>query len=332
MRMRGTWYIVPTPFDAEGELDLASLRRLVEATIALGRRRPDRDGGDGRARRADRGRARGGAPDASSRRAPGGCRSPSVAPTAALCDRARADRPGPRHGRGAAMVAAPPAPAQRRPAAGLFPPGRDRRPAPGHPGRAAATGVLIPVSTLLAAAEASGSRTMKIEDPPTPAKIGRVLAAEPELDVFGGLGGVSALGELRRGACGTMTGFAYPEILRASSRAHRGRPSQGGGPALRPLPAADPVRGAAGRRPGHPQGGPPPAGGDRDPSDPRPRRRPSTRSRSKSSTTCSTDWRSCPARAGSYRPERPMVVQGRATGGLVSGPQWRGLRQPSRLR
>ncbi len=56
---------------------------------------------------------------------------------------------------------------------------------------------------------------MKIEDPPTPAKIGRILAGRPDLDVFGGLGGVSALGELRRGACGTMTGFAYPEILRA---------------------------------------------------------------------------------------------------------------------
>jgi 4-hydroxy-tetrahydrodipicolinate synthase len=78
-----------------------------------------------------------------------------------------------------------------------------------------ATGVLIPVSVLVAAATASGSRTMKIEDPPTPPKIGRLLAGNPDLDIFGGLGGVSALGELRRGACGTMTGFAYPEILRA---------------------------------------------------------------------------------------------------------------------
>ena len=77
-----------------------------------------------------------------------------------------------------------------------------------------ATGVVIPVSILLAAALASGSRTMKIEDPPTPPKIGRLLAGDAELDIFGGLGGVSALGELRRGACGTMTGFAYPEILR----------------------------------------------------------------------------------------------------------------------
>ncbi len=66
---------------------------------------------------------------------------------------------------------------------------------------------------------------MKIEDPPTPPKIGRLLAGDPELDVFGGLGGVSALGELRRGACGTMTGFAYPEILRADPRTQSRRPA-----------------------------------------------------------------------------------------------------------
>jgi 4-hydroxy-tetrahydrodipicolinate synthase len=31
--------------------------------------------------------------------------------------------------------------------------------------------------------------------------------------VFGGLGGAMFLDELRRGAAGTMTGFAFPEIL-----------------------------------------------------------------------------------------------------------------------
>ncbi|HYT29954.1 MAG TPA: dihydrodipicolinate synthase family protein, partial [Actinomycetota bacterium] len=46
-------------------------------------------------------------------------------------------------------------------------------------------------------------------------KIARLLEGDPGLDVFGGLGGASALGELRRGACGTMTGFAFPEVLRA---------------------------------------------------------------------------------------------------------------------
>jgi 4-hydroxy-tetrahydrodipicolinate synthase len=56
---------------------------------------------------------------------------------------------------------------------------------------------------------------IKLEDAPTPPKISRLLAQVPDLTVYGGLGGVSAYAELERGAAGTMTGFAYPEILRA---------------------------------------------------------------------------------------------------------------------
>ena len=82
----------------------------------------------------------------------------------------------------------------------------------------AATGVIMSVSDLVTCLEASGSRTVKLEDPPTPSKISRVLSVDPGLDVFGGLGGTSALNELRRGACGTMTGFAFPEILAAIRR------------------------------------------------------------------------------------------------------------------
>jgi len=33
------------------------------------------------------------------------------------------------------------------------------------------------------------------------------------MGIFGGLGGTFLYEELKRGACGTMTGFAYPEIL-----------------------------------------------------------------------------------------------------------------------
>ena len=44
-------------------------------------------------------------------------------------------------------------------------------------------------------------------------KIGRLLAANPEVAVFGGLGGAMFLEELRCGAAGTMTGFSYPEVL-----------------------------------------------------------------------------------------------------------------------
>jgi 4-hydroxy-tetrahydrodipicolinate synthase len=82
--------------------------------------------------------------------------------------------------------------------------------------------VTMPVSVILRCLDASGARAVKLEDPPTPPKIAALLAAEPGLSVFGGLGGVAALSELRRGACGTMTGFAYPEILGAVRRATEG--------------------------------------------------------------------------------------------------------------
>ena len=55
---------------------------------------------------------------------------------------------------------------------------------------------------------------LKLEDPPTPPKVTAIKnLTEGKMGIFGGLGGVFLLEELKRGACGTMTGFAYPEIL-----------------------------------------------------------------------------------------------------------------------
>jgi 4-hydroxy-tetrahydrodipicolinate synthase len=214
VRLRGTWYIVPTPFSSDGALDLASLGRLVDAAVAWGvdgltvmgvMAEPGALSADERAAalRTLFGASAGRLPIAV------GCSGAALATTLELIGQAR------ELGASAAMVAAPPLFRNvdqlpeywRQVAGGGLPLVIQDEPN--------ATGVVIPVSILLAAAAASGSRTMKIEDPPTPAKIGRLLAGNSELDIFGGLGGVSALGELRRGACGTMTGFAYPEILRA---------------------------------------------------------------------------------------------------------------------
>jgi 4-hydroxy-tetrahydrodipicolinate synthase len=61
--------------------------------------------------------------------------------------------------------------------------------------------------------EAPNLRVVKLEEEPTAPKVGRLLAANPNLRVLGGLGGEMLLEELRRGAVGTMTGFGYPEIL-----------------------------------------------------------------------------------------------------------------------
>jgi 4-hydroxy-tetrahydrodipicolinate synthase len=67
------------------------------------------------------------------------------------------------------------------------------------------------------------ARTIKLEDPPTPLKIAKILQAAQGLDVsiFGGLGGVFLLEELMAGASGAMTGFAYPEILVEIVKAYR---------------------------------------------------------------------------------------------------------------
>jgi len=66
-----------------------------------------------------------------------------------------------------------------------------------------------------------GITTIKLEDPPTPQRIAQTLALieRDDATILGALGGIYYLDELRRGASGTMTGFAYPEVLVAIWRA-----------------------------------------------------------------------------------------------------------------
>lgn len=80
-----------------------------------------------------------------------------------------------------------------------------------HP---ASSGVYMSVEFIARLAEEAPScRFLKLEDEPAPIKVSQVLAANPQVAVFGGLGGMMFLEELRHGAIGTMTGFAFPEIL-----------------------------------------------------------------------------------------------------------------------
>ena len=60
-----------------------------------------------------------------------------------------------------------------------------------------------------------GVHMIKMEEPPVGPKISRIreLAGDDAMKIFGGLGGMFFLEELQRGAVGTMTGFAYPEVL-----------------------------------------------------------------------------------------------------------------------
>jgi 4-hydroxy-tetrahydrodipicolinate synthase len=65
------------------------------------------------------------------------------------------------------------------------------------------------------AREVPAAGTIKLEDPPTPFKTSRIreLSQGMDIGIFGGLGGVFLLEELMAGATGAMTGFAFPEIL-----------------------------------------------------------------------------------------------------------------------
>jgi 4-hydroxy-tetrahydrodipicolinate synthase len=223
----GTWFVVPTPFDANGELDVASQRTLVDAAIEWGV--------DGLTvmgvmsevtslSDAERQQALEAIVSSTAGRVPiaVGCSAASpyivrkYLAAAAHLDVA------------AAMVSAPPLlrnvdllPRFYESISGVLPIVVQDEPA--------ATGVLIPNSVLLECLDAADSRVVKLEDPPTPPKIAALLKANPGLSVFGGLGGVSAYSELRRGACGTMTGFAFPEVLKAMREAMQAGDNARGG-------------------------------------------------------------------------------------------------------
>ena len=64
--------------------------------------------------------------------------------------------------------------------------------------------------------ELAAIQAVKLEEPPTLPKITRLRALfTRQVAIFGGLGGCYFFEELSRGADGAMTGFPYPEALRA---------------------------------------------------------------------------------------------------------------------
>jgi 4-hydroxy-tetrahydrodipicolinate synthase len=211
--LRGTWFVLPTPFGEDGSVDLPSQRRLVDAAADWGV-----DGltalgvtsEAGELAPEERTAALDAVAEANDGRLPlvVGCSAGDAGAVTALMEEAAT------RGATAAMVAAPPGasdPDRVREFFGRLGDGGLPVVVQDEP---AATGVGLSVEALLGCVGAAGAGTVKLEDPPTPPKIARLLAVEPELRVFGGLGGVAALAELRAGACGTMTGFAFPEVLR----------------------------------------------------------------------------------------------------------------------
>lgn len=83
-------------------------------------------------------------------------------------------------------------------------------------------GVLMSPDMLARLAEQiPNARYLKLEDPPLMQKIGDIRERTDQFQIFGGLGGMFLLEELGRGASGTMTGFAFSEILVAVFEAFR---------------------------------------------------------------------------------------------------------------
>ena len=79
--------------------------------------------------------------------------------------------------------------------------------------------IMSPDMLAILAERIPNARYLKLEDPPLMEKIGAIRARTDKCEIFGGLGGMFLLEELRRGASGTMTGFAFTEILVAVFKA-----------------------------------------------------------------------------------------------------------------
>ena len=213
--MQGIYNIVPTPFDETGAVDEASLARLVEFVIATGV-----DGltvlgflGEaGKLSETERATVVEVCVATAAGRVPVvvGATAPATDPGVAFARDAVA--------RGAAgLLVAPPRLARPNEAtvrrhyetlAGAvdvpivvqdFPAG---------------SGVFMSPEFIGGLAEAIPScRWLKLEDDPTIQKVSAILAVNPAIGIFGGLGGNFMLEELQRGAIGMMTGFGFPEIL-----------------------------------------------------------------------------------------------------------------------
>ena len=83
-------------------------------------------------------------------------------------------------------------------------------------------GVIMSADLLVTLAEQIPNiRHLKLEDPPLMEKISALRANTDKYEIFGGLGGMFFLEELGRGASGTMTGFAFTEILVAVFKAYQ---------------------------------------------------------------------------------------------------------------
>lgn len=213
-QLTGVWNIVPTPFLADGELDTASLPRLTRFVAHCGVNGMTILGVLGEASKLgddERGEvirtvieAAGDLPV---------CVGVSHAATDRAVSFAREAQANGAH----SVMLAPPALSRPNDAAVLahYLAVAAAIDLPivvqDHP---ASSGVHMTVDLLATIAHRAPScAVVKLEDEPSPPKVGRLRVVAPQIRILGGLGAMMLLEELRRGAVGTMTGFGFPELL-----------------------------------------------------------------------------------------------------------------------
>jgi len=219
--LTGVWPILVTPFEQDGSIDLLSLRTLVEGSLAAGV-----DGVVALGVNAEAARLSDAERTIIATLISEACRAAgrpflvtvSHPGTEVACHRAReaADL-----GAAGVMAAPPPfsrfGPAMLQHYASLAAVGlpvviQD------YPPETAVT--LIPEQLAELVAVCGPGAGIKVEDAPTPPKIGRLRALlGPDVGLVGGLGAMYLLSELRRGGDGAMTGFPIHAAMLTICRA-----------------------------------------------------------------------------------------------------------------
>jgi 4-hydroxy-tetrahydrodipicolinate synthase len=220
-QIRGVYNILTTPFQADGSLDEASLRRLTNAIIGMGVDGITVLGVAGEAQKLtelERARVVAIVMEVNAGRVPiiVGASRDGTEPAIAACRAAQ-------EAGAAGVMVAPPTFAQPGPA--LIEHFRRIGEAIDIPivlqDYPPTNGVTLSPRAMADLVEAVPAiTTIKLEDPPTPQRIAQTLALTGDrVSIVGGAGGMYLLDELRRGGSGTMTGFAFPEALIAICRA-----------------------------------------------------------------------------------------------------------------
>ncbi|MBJ7602310.1 MAG: dihydrodipicolinate synthase family protein [Candidatus Dormibacteraeota bacterium] len=213
--LRGVWNILATPFQPDGEIDERSLNRLLLGVIAAGVDGITVLGVAGEAQKlnqAERRRVLELTAAATSGRLPICCGVSQDGTRVAVEMAQEAAAAG-----AIAVMVAPPTFLQPGPAltahlrnvgeeAGLTVVLQDYPPV---------NGVSLTPTQLAQLADAVPAiQTIKLEGLPTPQRVAETLALTgSSVTVLGGLSGNFLLDELRRGAAGTMNGFAFAEVL-----------------------------------------------------------------------------------------------------------------------